>query len=235
MRGAPETLLALEGVRHGYGRGAGRVVVLDGVELTIGPGERVGLAGPSGTGKSTLARIAALVEAPNAGQIRVGDQLIQGAGLAVPADLRRRVQMLWQAPRPAVDPRHRLDRIITESLRLHGEAPADRRARLQQAVELAAEVGLTADLLPRRTTEVSDGQLQRACVARALSLQPDVLIADEPGAMLDVSTQAALLEIIDTRVEQGMGVLLIAHDTTLLTHWCDRILWLRNGQLRDEP
>lgn len=232
---ATAPVISVDNVHHGYGSGRDRRVVLAGVNLTLARGERLGLAGPSGVGKSTLARIAALIEPPLAGQVRVDGEPVGGAGLALSPRLRRRVQMLWQAPRPAVDPRHRLGRIIGEPLRIHHELPPGRRAQHQRVVELAGAVGLTPDLLTRRVGEVSDGQLQRACLARSLSLDPDVLIADEPGAMLDVSTQAALLGVVGEHADRGMGVLLISHDTALLTHWCDRVLWLRDGHLRDQP
>lgn len=223
--------LRAEAISHGYGSGADRVEVLRGVDLAIASGERVGLAGPSGAGKSTLAYLMAMLAVPDAGRVVLDGSPVGGAGIDLAPALRRRVQLLWQAPRAAVDPRHRLDRIILEPLRLHGEAPADRSARRALLVEIATEVGLTADLLGRRSTEVSDGQLQRACVARALLLRPDVLVADEPSAMLDVSTQAALLDTLRARTLDGMGVLLISHDTELLTHWCDRVVTLRDGRL----
>ncbi len=235
MNSLDAAILAIDGVSHGYGSGGTVRQVLDGASLTIDRGERVGLAGPSGAGKSTLARIASLVEAPTSGRVLLGGQAVDGASHDVSPAQRRRVQLLWQAPRPAVDPRYRLAGAILEPMRIHGQLPRGQAARHALAVELATEVGLTPDLLTRRTNEVSDGQLQRACLARSLSLHPEVLIADEPGAMLDVSTQAALLGVIGERVDRGMGVLLISHDTALLSHWCDRVLWLRDGQLRDQP
>lgn len=228
---APEPVLRVDAIEHGYGSGADRVEVLRGVDLTLRRGERVGLAGPSGTGKSTLARILALLEVPDAGQVMLDGAPVRGAGLSLPPKVRRRVQLLWQAPRPAVDPRHRLARIVLEPLALHGELPADRAAREALAYDAARQVGLTPDLLQRRPTEVSDGQLQRACVARALLLRPDVLVADEPGAMLDVSTQAAILAVLAERVEERMTVVLVSHDPALLTHWCERVVTLRDGRL----
>lgn len=226
-----DDLLRADAIAHGYGRGDDRVEVLRGVSLSVARGERVGLAGPSGSGKTTLARLLALLAAPDAGRVALGGTPVEGAGLTLAPALRRRVQLLWQAPRAAVDPRHRLDRIVLEPLRLHGELPRDRAGRSAVLEEIAEQVGLTPDLFRRRSTEVSDGQLQRACAARALLLRPDVLVADEPGAMLDVSTQAALLSTLRARTRDGMGVVLISHDVQLLDHWCDRIVTLRDGRV----
>lgn len=99
----------------------------------------------------------------------------------------------------------------------------------------AERVGLTEDLLERHPNEVSDGQLQRACLGRALVLRPDVVVADEPGAMLDVSTQAALLAVLAEEAERGLAVLLVSHDTALLRHWCYRVLELADGCLSRQP
>jgi peptide/nickel transport system ATP-binding protein len=221
----------LRDVHHGYGRGDDRVEVLRGVDLEIPAGVRLGLAGPSGVGKSTLGRVLCLLEAPNAGRVEVDGRAVRGRGLEVPRDVRRRVHLLWQAPRPAVDPRARLREIVAEPIRIvRGRASV--RAASGEIDAVAASVGLTPELLLRRPSEVSDGQLQRACVARALLADPAVLVADEPGAMLDVSTQAALLEVLAELVAaRGTSVVLISHDALLLEHWCDRVLQLDEGRL----
>lgn len=222
-------MLSAEDLRHGYRTPAGRIGVLKGVNLQIKPGERVGLAGPSGCGKSTLARVLALLECPDSGRVVLEGSSVDAAGFSVPARVRRRVHLIWQAPRQVVDPRYRLSRIIAEPLRLCGELPRGRPARDALLGSTAERVGLTQDLLNRFPNEVSDGQLQRACLARALLTSPGFLIADEPGAMLDVSTQAAMLEVLKEEVDKGLGVLLVSHDRTLLDNWCDRTLLMREG------
>lgn len=188
--------------------------VVDRVGIAIPPGTTVGLAGPSGCGKSTLARVLALLQRPAAGRVVIDGTPAPGWRHRAPRELRTSVALIFQQPRLAVDPRLTLADIIAEPLRATGRP-------IERAAELAAEMGLTPDLLTRRPHEVSDGQLQRACVARALTLRPRYLICDEMTTMLDVSTQAHLVARIEAyRKDTGAGVLAISHDTDLLTRWC---------------
>ncbi|RVX40336.1 peptide/nickel transport system ATP-binding protein [Nonomuraea polychroma] len=185
--------------------------VLDGVSLSVLPGEVLGLAGPSGCGKSTLARVLALLLRPSAGTVAIDGRPVRGWRHRAPE--RTSIGLIFQQPRLAVDPRFTLLEVITEPLR------AARRP-LDRAYELAEELGLTPDLHGRRPHEVSDGQLQRACVARALALEPRYLICDEMTTMLDASTQAHLVGRIETyRKRTGAGVLAISHDAELLDRW----------------
>ncbi|MGH8905421.1 MAG: ABC transporter ATP-binding protein [Egibacteraceae bacterium] len=205
----------------------GPVTVLDGADLRLSPGQRLGLVGPSGCGKSTLARILALLVAADAGHVTIDGTPVRGHGLRVPPTLRRQVQLLWQSPRQAADPRLRLAEAILEPLAAHGQLPESRPQRQRLLDDWAEVVGLTPDLLDRQPHEVSDGQLQRACLARALILRPPYLICDELGSMLDVSTQAALLHVIaQQQKSHNLGVLLISHDRLLVHHWCDTKLAL---------
>lgn len=190
--------------------------VLERLSFGIEPGEIVGLGGPSGGGKSTLARVLALMLRPWAGQVSVDGTRSPGWRQRAPRALRTRIALLYQQPRLAVDPRLTLAEIVAEPLAAAG-LPRGR------AVELAGQVGLTSDLLTRRPHEVSDGQLQRACLARALTLRPRYLICDEMTAMLDASTQALLVGVVrEYRAREGAGVLAISHDQVLLDRWADR-------------
>jgi peptide/nickel transport system ATP-binding protein len=140
------------------------------------------------------------------------------------------VQLLWQSPRLATDPRLRLQEIILEPLAACGDLPAGKAERTAILEHWMARVGLTPELLERNPHEVSDGQLQRACLARALVLRPRYLICDELSSMLDVSTQASLLEAIASEQrEREMGVLLITHDRVLAQHWCDDVVELQSN------
>ncbi|OZF45876.1 ABC transporter ATP-binding protein [Rhodococcus sp. 14-2470-1a] len=178
--------------------------------LSVPAGELVGLAGPSGSGKSTMARVLALLLAPREGVVRIDGVDVSGVGFSVPPDVRRKVALLFQSPRSATDPRMTLRSII--------EQPAVIARRAADVDELADSVGLTTDLLARKPYQVSDGQLQRACVARALAQQPKYLICDEATAMLDAATTAAIVRLIQRTADAaGMGVLMISHDVELLS------------------
>ncbi|CAM5435066.1 ATP-binding cassette domain-containing protein OS=Streptomyces rimosus subsp. rimosus (strain ATCC / DSM 40260 / JCM 4667 / NRRL 2234) OX=1265868 GN=SRIM_035750 PE=4 SV=1 [Streptomyces rimosus subsp. rimosus] len=189
------------------------------VSLSIAPGEAVGLLGPSGCGKSTLARVAALLHRPDAGTVVLDGEPATGYRHRASRAQRTAYGVVFQQPRLSADPRLRLADLITEPLRATGrrtEAPA-------RLAELAPAVGLSADLLTRRPHEVSDGQLQRACLARALILRPRWLICDEMTAMLDASTTAALVTVVeDYRRASGAGLLAVGHDRVLLERWCGR-------------
>jgi ABC-type dipeptide/oligopeptide/nickel transport system ATPase subunit len=209
-------VIAAEGVSVAYGRRR----VLDEVSLSIARGETVGLRGPSGAGKSTLLRVLALLHRPAAGQVSIDGTPIRGIRYAVPAGVRRKIGVLFQSPRAAADPRLSLADLIAEPLRV-----ARNPSTAARVAELADTVGLTADLLTRRPHAVSDGQLQRACLARALAHQPEYLLCDEATAMLDAATQALIAGVIkEYQKRHRTGVLLVTHDPALMTRWADRVV-----------
>ncbi|MFI7241955.1 ABC transporter ATP-binding protein [Streptomyces qinglanensis] len=216
MTGAPRPALELCEITAGYDR---RAPVVRGVSLRVADGEAVGLLGPSGCGKSTLAKVAALPHRPAAGTVRLGGEPVRGWRHRAPRAQRTAVGVVFQQPRLAADPRLTLAALIAEPLRATGR-PTEAAARV---AELAGAVGLGGDLLARRPHAVSDGQLQRACVARALVLRPRVLVCDEMTAMLDASTTAALVAVVeDYRRRSGAALLAVGHDRPLLERWCDR-------------
>ncbi|MGW0330759.1 ABC transporter ATP-binding protein [Streptomyces sp. NPDC003011] len=226
-------MLELRAITAGYDR---RAPVVRDVSLTVPAGEAVGLLGPSGCGKSTLARVAALLHRPDSGTLLLDGEPVRRWRHRAPRELRTAFGVVFQQPRLSADPRLRLTDLIAEPLRATGRRE-DIPARV---AELTAAVGLTPDLLGRRPHEVSDGQLQRACLARALVLRPRWLICDEMTAMLDASTTAALVSVVeDYRRTTGAGLLAVGHDRTLLERWCDRTVhWddcqatMRSGQRR---
>jgi peptide/nickel transport system ATP-binding protein len=224
-RSGASGMLIAERVTKTFDGPDGRITVLDGTDLSLAPGARLGLVGPSGCGKSTLAAVLALLVAPDTGRVVLDGAPVAGYGLAVPKEVRRRVQLVWQSPRQATDPRLTLQQTILEPLAIHRELPDATGEQWELAVAWAARMGLTPDLLSRYPHEVSDGQLQRACLACALVLRPCYLLCDEPTSMLDVSTQAALLAAVAEEQQRcGLGVLLITHDLAVARHWCDEVV-----------
>nr|WP_240930272.1 ATP-binding cassette domain-containing protein [Streptomyces coryli] len=208
--------MQLTRITAGYDR---RTPVVRNASLTLHTGESVGLLGPSGCGKSTLARVAALLHRPESGEVHLDGNLIHRWRGRAPREQRTMIGVVFQQPRLAVDPRLTLQATITEPLRATGRT----KEIPDRLKELARTVGLTPDLLTRRPHEVSDGQLQRACLARALALHPRILICDEMTAMLDASTTAALVAAVENyRRTTDATLLAITHDRTLLTRWCDR-------------
>lgn len=209
-------MLTGHGITAGYD--SRRPVITD-VDLALAPGRTIGLAGPSGTGKSTLAKVLSLLHRPFSGTVRMDGDIVTGFRHSAPRAQRLRIGVLFQQPRLSVDPRMTLRQTIAEPLRANRVPEPDIRV-----TELADLVALTPDLLGRRAHEVSDGQLQRACLARAMALRPGYLICDEMTTMLDASTTAALVGVIrDYQNDVGAGVLAISHDIQLLNRWADDV------------
>jgi peptide/nickel transport system ATP-binding protein len=221
-------MLTAEQITKTYDGAAGRVAAIRRVSLTLRPSVRLGLVGPSGAGKSTLAQVMALLLAPDSGSLTIDGDRVDVWGVRCSRALRHRVQVIFQAPRMSVDPRLRVGETILEPLAASSLLPPGVKERRALLAAWAARVGLTADLLERFPHEVSEGQLQRACLARALVVRPRYLICDELSSMLDVSTQAALLETIAAvQEDQALGVLLITHDRVLADAWCDEVVDIR--------
>ena len=207
--------------RSGFGGRPYRA--LDKVDLALRRGETLGLMGPSGCGKSTLARILLLLIRPDSGQVcfegcpvedRRGRELLR---------FRQKVQLISQRPESFFDPHMRLGDSILEPLTFYGgrQAKAVGRERLQ---DLLAQVKLTDELLTRYPHQVSGGEIQRLSLCRALLLDPQVLVLDEPTSMLDVSVQAQILQILrELKVEHGLSYLFITHDREVAEFMCDRI------------
>lgn len=196
---------------------------LDKVDLALRRGETLGLMGPSGCGKSTLARILLLLIRPDSGQVYFeGCPVTDRRGREL-LFFRQKVQLISQRPESFFDPRMRLGDSILEPQTFYGgrQARAAGRERLQQ---LLAQVKLTDELLTRYPHQVSGGEIQRLSLCRALLLDPQVLVLDEPTSMLDVSVQAQILQILrELKVEHGLSYLFITHDREVAEFMCDRI------------
>ncbi len=211
------------------GRTTLNVHAVEHVSFDIRRGETFALVGESGCGKSTIAK-AMVGLVPHQGQITVGGHVLSPRGLDAPRSLRRRVQMVFQDPMAALDPRMRVGDLIAEPLLIHdiGTA-ADRRAR---AADLIRRVGLSPDQIDRYPHEFSGGQRQRICIARALALKPDLIIADESVSALDVSVQARVLALLqELQKEMGVAFLFISHDMAVVDSISDRVGVMYLGQI----
>jgi peptide/nickel transport system ATP-binding protein len=234
--GAP-VALATHGLsktyRSGGWLGSGRVVqAAKDVELSIRRGETLGIVGESGSGKSTVARCIVRLIAPTAGQI-----LVDGADIAQTPDHRlrshrRRVQIVFQDPYRSLNPRRRVGQSIVEGPMNFGVAKQD---AWQRASDLMALVGLDPKALDRYPHQFSGGQRQRICIARALAMQPEVLIADEAVSALDVSVQAQVLDLLDqVRRRFDLAMLFITHDLRVAAQVCDHVAVMLEGEIVEQ-
>lgn len=221
-------LLEVRGLCHDYVVGGRRQTVLRDVDLELEAGQALALVGRSGCGKSTLGRCIAGLLRPRAGLIRFAGQDLTRLSQRALRPLRQRLQLVFQSPRAATDARQTIAAIVAEPLvALHLQAARGAAARVPALLE---RVGLDAALAERYPGELSGGQLQRVCIARALASEPELLIADEPTSSLDLSAQAQILELLATlRREMGLALLLITHDLRLLPALCDQLVVLDDG------
>jgi oligopeptide/dipeptide ABC transporter ATP-binding protein len=217
---------------HGgiLGGKVGDVRAVDGVTLSIAPGETLGLVGESGCGKSTLGRTVIRLEHPTSGQVHFDGRDMAHASRGELFQLRRDMQIIFQDPYSSLNPRMTVGEIVREPLVVHKQGT--RAEQLEKVRVLLETVGLTSDLLDRYPHEFSGGQRQRIGIARALALEPKLVIADEPVSALDVSVQSQVLNLmLQLQRERGLTYLFISHDLSVVEHVSDTIAVMYLGRI----
>jgi oligopeptide transport system ATP-binding protein len=233
----PDELLFLDNlykifpVNAGLGKTLAATAV-DGVTLTVGRGEAVGLVGESGCGKSTLGRLALRLLEPTSGVVRFEGKDLGDLDKQELRELRKNMQIIFQDPFASLNPRMRVLDIITEPLMIH--ELAEKRELEKKGAALLEKVGLATDALRRYPHEFSGGQRQRIGIARALASGPSFIVADEPVSALDVSVQAQIINLLeDLRDEMRLSFLFIAHDLNIVRHFSDRVVVMYLGKVME--
>lgn len=228
MTGTP--VLEARGLRRVFRTGRREVTALDGVDIAVSAGETLAVVGASGSGKTTLARALLRLVDLDSGTVRLrGRDLLSLSGAELRAE-RRHIQMVFQDPAAALNPRATIGRVIEDPLRVHGLVP--RGGRADAVAALLERVGLPAGLAERPVHAVSGGQRQRVAIARALATRPAVIVLDEPVSALDVSVRGQILNLMaDLQREDGLAYLFISHDMGVVRAVADRVAVMAEGRI----
>jgi oligopeptide transport system ATP-binding protein len=219
--------------RGAFRKVIGHVHAVEGVSFGIDRREVLGLAGESGSGKSTVGRLLLRLIEPTSGEVTFDGQDLLGLDRAELRRFRRRAQIVFQDPYGSLDPRMTVSEAVSEPLIVQKLAASERRAR-DRVAELLALVAMGPEYMDRRPGELSGGQRQRVGIARALSVEPELIVADEPASALDVSIQAQVVNLLaGLKSRLGLAMLFISHDIAVMAHLCDRIAVMYLGRIME--
>ncbi len=229
--GSPEELVKvlvhIQGLVKEYSSAGGNIRVVDDISFIVRRGETLGLVGESGSGKSTVARLLLRLIEPTAGEIRYDGVDLRAASAQEMRAMRRRMQVVFQDPYAALNPKMRVREILAEPFEIHGEKWSGERLR-----GMLREVGMDESALERYPHEFSGGQRQRINIARALALRPEFVVLDEPVSALDVSVAAQVVNLLrELQRVHGLTYLFISHSMPLVRYLCDRVVVMRRGRL----
>lgn len=220
-------------VSNGFLKEPSTVKALDGVSFELRRGQTLAIVGESGCGKSTLARQLTLIEEPSSGQLQIGKYQISETSESDKKIIRRSVQIIFQNPYGSLNPRKKIGTILQEPLLINTELSAnDRKTRVQETMRL---VGLRPEHYHRYPHMFSGGQRQRIAIARALILNPSIIVADEPVSALDVSIQAQILNLLmDLQEKLGLAYIFISHDLSVINHIADEVMVMYLGKTMEQ-
>ena len=197
------------------------------VNFALPQGSVVGVVGESGSGKSTFARVLSGIQLPTAGYVNYMGQGIQNGKTTYEGELRKAVQMVFQDPYSSLNPRMRIINAVAEAVKIHQHV--SKEESIEIAGKLLARMGISGIDAQKYPTYLSGGQRQRASVARALSVQPKVLVADEPTSAIDQSAQSQLLELFNELIKDGLSIVLVSHDLGVIRYLADNVYVMQNG------
>ena len=227
-----EPLLSVRDLSKHYTSRGARLTILQGISFDIGKGEVVGLVGESGSGKTTIGRSVLRLVEPSSGSVRFDGKELTDLSASALRRQRPRMQYIFQDPFASLSPRMTIGEILTEGLKIQGIGSA--RDRLERAQAALAQVELPADAINRYAHEFSGGQRQRIGIARALTLSPEFIVADEPVSALDVSIQAQVINLLrELQQRLGLTMLFISHDLAVVEYICDRVIVLYLGLIME--